>query len=219
MVYLLGFIYADGCIYCSARGHYLMITSVDKFIIERAKMWLQSGHTIQAAPSVWLNGKENFRLRIGNKEIYKDLINLGVYPSKSLTIRMPSIPSEFLKDFVRGNFDGDGCVYFHRPPGSQRNFAVGRLSAIFTSGSELFLEDLLEILRGVMSLKQEKIYRCTRAFQLRFGTTDSVEIFKFMYSDTPEELYFSRKYQIFEAYFELRSEYVDKEVQSILDCG
>ncbi len=217
MAYLLGFIYADGCIYRSVRGHYLVVTSVDKFILERTKEWMKSSHTIQSTPPTRLNGREQFRLRIGNKQIYEDIVRLGVYPSKSLTVRMPCIPDTFLKDFVRGNFDGDGCAYFERSHGKTQDLIIRRMSAIFTSGSELFLGDLLAVLKQKIDLKQENIYRSRRAFQLRFGTADSVEVFKFMYGNTPRELFFMRKFEVFERYFASRPTRIDKEVRSILD--
>src|ERR1700722_5093049 len=48
MAYLLGFIYADGCMYLSARGHYFALTSTDESIIER--------HS-----SLWPKGKDIFK--------------------------------------------------------------------------------------------------------------------------------------------------------------
>lgn len=40
-----------------------------------------------------------------------------------------------------------------------------------------------------------------------------------MYEDTPEELFFSRKFDIFRTYFSLRPSRIDKEVESILNYG
>jgi hypothetical protein len=47
-------------------------------------------------------------------EIVRDLQRLGVTPRKSLTLQFPSadqVPPEFLGSFVRGYFEGDGCIY------------------------------------------------------------------------------------------------------------
>jgi hypothetical protein len=54
--------------------------------------------------------KDRFILRIGNKNLYDSLVTLGLYPSKPLTIHTPSIPRKMVSHFVRGYFDGDGCV-------------------------------------------------------------------------------------------------------------
>lgn len=216
MAYALGFIYADGSIYPSARGKYIVVTSTDRFIIHRFKKWLCSEHTIVKMSFIEGNRKDRFALRIGNAELYNSLVQLGLYPNKSLTIGMPKIPDTFLKDFVRGYFDGDGCVHLYRSKGIIQKIILRKLTAIFTSGSKKFLKELLEALRKNIELKQTKIYKSSRCFQLRFATYDTVELFKFMYNDTEKELFFKRKFKIFEYYFKLRPVRVDGKVESIL---
>ena len=219
MAYLLGFIYADGSIYPSGRGSYLSVTSTDRHIIYKIKKWLSSGHTISRTPSIWPNGKLRFGIRIGNKDLYNSLIKLGLYPNKAKTIGMPAIPNKFLKDFVRGYFDGDGCVHLYRSKGIRQKTILRKLSVIFTSGSKKFLENLLRDLRKNMPLKQTKIYRSHRSFQLRLATRDSVEIFKFMYRNRNQDLFFVRKFKVFRRYFELRHQRVDNTVRNILQCS
>lgn len=219
MAYLLGFIYADGSIYTSVRGNYLAITSTDKHIIYKIKKWLSSGHTISKTPSTWPNGKLRFGIKIGNKDLYDSLIKLGLYPNKSKTIGMPVIPDKFLRDFVRGYFDGDGCVHLYRSGGIKQKTILRKLSVIFTSGSKKFLKNLLRNLRKNMPLKQTKIYRSHRSFQLRLATTDSVEIFKFMYGNRNRDLFFARKFKVFRKYFELRPQRVDNIIRNILQCS
>lgn len=215
MAYVLGFIYADGCIYTSVRGSYISVTSADECIIVNIKRWMESAHIITKTtfPD---NRKPKFALRIGNKVIYNDLLKLGISPSKSLTVRMPDVPAFVLKDFIRGYFDGDGCVNIYRSRGLTQEIILRQLKIIFTSGSQLFLEDLLRVLNERFSLRLVRIYPNSRAFQLRFSTRDSVTLFKFMYENTPEELFFSRKFETFAAYFSLRPQRVDKEVEIIL---
>ena len=217
MAYVLGFIYADGSIYRSARGNYLAITSVDKNIIYSIKRWMKSEHIVAITKPTWPNGKLRYVLRIGNKKLYNDLLRLGVYPSKSLTERMPRIPRKFIKDFVRGNFDGDGCVHLDKSKGKKQKIVLRALLTVFTSGSKEFLDDLLQILKREMMIKRTKIYDSHRSFQLRLGTADSVGLFKFMYDKVPKEFFFSRKYTIFKNYFRLRPQRIDKKVQSILE--
>lgn len=215
MAYVLGFIYADGCIYPSVRGSYLSVTSIDEPIIVNIKRWMESDHTI--TKTVFDdNRKPRFALKIGNKEIYADLLKLGVYPNKSLTVRMPDIPPVVLRDFLRGYFDGDGCVNLYRSKGITKEIILRQLKIIFTSGSRLFLEDLLRILKGRFLLRLAKVYSNGNAFQLRFSTHDSITLFKFMYEDTPNEMFFLRKFKTFQAYFSLRPQRIDKEVEIIL---
>lgn len=215
MAYVLGFIYADGCIYPSARGSYLCVTSIDESIILGIKRWMESDHTI--TKTIFDdNRKPRFALKIGNKAIYDNLLKLGVYPSKSLIIRMPDVPPFVLRHFLRGCFDGDGCINLYRSRGLKQEIILRKLTTIFTSGSRLFLEDLLYILKENLPLQQTRVYAGRRAFQLRFNTSESVQLFKFMYASVPTEFFFLRKFETFASYFALRPQRIDKEVEIIL---
>ncbi len=218
MAYVLGYWYADGSMYISARGKYIVVTSIDELTILKIKNWLSSKHTIRVNKSTWPNGKLRFTLRIGNAKLYDSLIHLGLHPNKSLTVRMPKVPNKFLKDFVRGYFDGDGCVNLYRSKGISQKVILRKLSVIFTSGSKKFLEDLLFELRGVLELRQTKIYNSHRSFQLRFATEDSMTLFGFMYDNIYPDLLLQRKYRIFTNYFKLRPQRIDKKVSSVLQC-
>lgn len=216
MAYVLGFIYADGSIHISARGRYTTITSTDKEIIYKIKRWLRSDHTVNILESVWPKGKLRFFIRIGNKNLYKSLEEKGLFPNKSLSVKIPRIPTNYFKDFVRGYFDGDGCVYLERSKGKKQDLILKKLTVIFTSGSEMFLKELLKKLKKILDLKQNKIYNSRRSFQLRFNTTDSICLFNFLYKSRRKELFFIRKFKIFVKYFKLRPQRINKDIKFIL---
>lgn len=54
--------------------------------------------------------KHSYRLRISNKIILNDINKLGIIPNKSKVLSFPSVPDEFLRDFIRGFLDGDGWI-------------------------------------------------------------------------------------------------------------
>ena len=83
MAYILGFIFADGCLVEYRNGyHGLDITSKDLNHLRLIKEKLNAEHKI---------GKKErgFRLQIRNRDIYNDLINLGLTPRKSKIISFP----------------------------------------------------------------------------------------------------------------------------------
>ena len=41
----------------------------------------------------------------------QESINLGGKEKKSLDCHFPKVPNEYLRDFIRGYFDGDGSVW------------------------------------------------------------------------------------------------------------
>jgi hypothetical protein len=62
----------------------------------------------------------------------KDLEAIGVTRDKTYTMTLPEIPEHLFSHFVRGYFDGDGCIYFNR----------GAVGCSFYSVSKVFLEEL-----------------------------------------------------------------------------
>ena len=219
MAYVLGYIYADGSLDDSPymRGKYIQITSTDEDSIQRIKNWLNSEHKITQRKSYFTGGKICFMLRIGSHKIYNDLFKLGLYPNKSLTISFPKIPQKYLGHFIRGYFDGDGCVHFAKGRGSKGQSIIKRVRVIFTSGSKVFLEGMNTILK-IAGIEEGKIYISKRSYQLTYNTKDSIKMFKLMYKNTSFNSFFMRKFKIFNNYFELHPKVIDKCIRKIIDC-
>ena len=225
MAYALGFLYADGAIInaISSRTQYIQFNNTDKELLEKIKTALNSEHPIRVLPphlTVHKNGTyksaESFILRIGSRRMFKDLTRLGVTPAKSKTITFPEVPLSCLHHFIRGYFDGDGCVYLQLAKGKTQKTIIKKLSVIFTSGSKIFLEGLSSNVRKIVNLKQEKVYDSHYAYQLRYPTSDSIKLFKFFYKDIRQNIYMERKFKIFLRYFLLRPLKIDKDIKNIL---
>lgn len=207
MAYTLGYIFADGHIIDSPymRGKYLNITSTDFESITRIKSWLESEHKIIETKSHFSGSKTCYVLRIGSHKICNKLFEFGVHPRKSLNVIFPNIPQKYFWHFIRGYFDGDGCVNLELRKGKTRNIIVGRLRVIFTSGSVMFLEKMNSYISENLKAGG-RIYKSKRSHQLIFNTSDSVQIFCMMYKDTTRNSFFMRKFGIFSKYFGLRPE-------------
>lgn len=217
MAYILGYIYADGSLEDASylRGKYLRISSVDRQLIEDAKKVLGSEHKLLVIKPAIAARKTRYLLRIGSHRIYEDLIGLGLYPNKSLTITLPFIPGEFLSHFTRGYFDGDGCAFLEKAVGIKQKLIFKKMRIVFTSGSYIFLERLAFTLRERLDLKIDKVYKGNKSFQLAYSTADSVKLFRFMYA-TAEGLFLKRKFKKFVDFFQLRNNWLDPEIKKIL---
>lgn len=78
MAYVLGLIFADGCLLEHKNGHHgLDITSKNKDLLLSIKSRMQSGHKIGQKTRGW-------HLQIRNAKIYKDLLALGLTPNYRL---------------------------------------------------------------------------------------------------------------------------------------
>ncbi|PIR82943.1 hypothetical protein COU19_03345 [Candidatus Kaiserbacteria bacterium CG10_big_fil_rev_8_21_14_0_10_56_12] len=195
MVYVLGYFAADGSMILNKRvARFIEFTSIDRDLLERVSHVVGSNHKIQIRKKRREAWNTQYRLQIGSKAWFEDLSRLGFTQGKSTSLMLPNIPKKHIPDFVRGYFDGDGCVYFNK----ELHFASRKkpraiLSTLFTSGSKPFLESLWkqlkdhDVLGGSLQKKQ-------RGFEPRFSHKDSVALHRMMYhTDQASELSLPRK--------------------------
>lgn len=130
--YWLGFLMADGCV---------SLTQSPKVQIKLHPQ--DEGHLIKWHESIGscaklstINNKYKQSAHYSNK-MCQDLIRHGCIPNKSLLLKFPNIPKELLNHFIRGYFDGDGCITFSNNR---------KISFV---GTKEFLEEL----RGVLNAK------------------------------------------------------------------
>jgi len=218
MAYTLGFLYADGSLEYSPsiRGKYLRVTSTDYQHIHSVRTILESKHTLVKARKKSQNHRDSWLLRIGNSVLYNSLTMLGLEPNKSLTMTFPDIPHTFLSSFIRGYFDGDGCVYVEKGTSKSGLLTPKRLRIIFTSGSREFLSELLANLCKIdSSFRNGKISTSlqNRAHRLVFPTSTSISLYIYMYKNTEQGLLLKPKFDKFNKYFDYRD--LIKEVEKI----
>ena len=84
-------------------------------------------------------------LRIFSTDMYNDLLNLGFSCDKSYTFKIPEIPNELMRHYIRGYFDGDGCFSIHR----NKNGSMKTFSCSFVSASGQAIDDFEQILHDV----------------------------------------------------------------------
>ena len=134
--YVLGFIYADGC--NTRSGLQIGIQEEDKEVLDFIKSELNISNDlryIKAANDTW---KPKWEINIKSIDFSKILTSVGCPPAKSLTLKFPDfIPDDIMPHFIRGYFDGDGCI-------SICNKGYFKIS--FVSASESFIDSLRDYL-------------------------------------------------------------------------
>ena len=202
MAYILGFFSADGYLTKNKRGaEFLCIEITDKKLLFKIRETLKSEHKISLRKSF---GKTAYRLQIGSIEMCEDLKLLGLKERKTKNLHMPKIPNEFVKDFVRGYFDGDGNVWVGQIHKDRKNRMLA-LRVVLTSCSKNFLaslKDILEqfdIIKGVLSTGKGNYYRLT------YSISSSLKLYDFMYNKLTSNLFLPRKKDVFERYIKMRS--------------
>jgi len=208
MAYVLGYFAADGCMYINHRGsHFIEFTSTDKELIEKVKILISSEHKIGSHKHENSNLLCSYRLQVGSKEMFNDLSELGFTPAKSKTVRLSKIPNEYFSHFVRGFFDGDGCVYFGNCYKNDRQRREFVLSTRFSSGSREFLQELWHYLKIYADIKGGSLVAKEKDdkinYDLQFSKNDSIQLFHFMYKGVTEIKFLERKYYKFQEAFKI----------------
>lgn len=200
MAYVLGFFAADGYMIKRKRSGacYVDFYSNDRDILEKIKTVTCGSQKINERKHP--NGKISYRLQFGGAAWYDNVAKLGFTQAKSKTMRLPDVPNKFVADFVRGYFDGDGCVSFGFYAHNRGKIKYPTITVRFTSGSRWFLMDL----RGKLEKFVQGGYIYTKTskdrssgFELVFSKRDSLALFNLMYHNTVADIYLERKYDIF----------------------
>lgn len=198
MAYVLGFFAADGTMIRNNRGaHFIEFHVTDKCILEDIRRLMGSNHKIgvRVRDPRWKTG---YRLQIGSKKMFDDLTLLGFTPKKSNTLRFPRIPIQHLGAYVRGYFDGDGCVYFRQHKVKGRKKLKWVFQVRFTSGSREYLESLHAVLQK-KKVAGGFVVKKQRGYELVFSHKDSLAIYGLMYNNAGTDfVYLPRKKAIFD---------------------
>lgn len=112
---ILGFIWADGCLHDSQNRLALRILINDKDRDYLEWIRTQFKATYRIYEGLQTGGKHSYvSLNISDPKPIQDIQRLGIFPRKSLHIGFPTVeqvPPEFIPAFVRGVFEGDGCIH------------------------------------------------------------------------------------------------------------
>ena len=179
MAYILGLWFADGCIY-GGKIFDITLHNKDKYILKQvAKELAYEGKLYDYVD------KQAARLNFSCVVIYRDIVALGGCENKSMVVKFPEVPEQFLPDFIRGYFDGDGSIM---------QLKNNRLNSAFTCGSKKFLDQLLAILKDKAGIEGGSYD--PSSYTLRFGKKDTIRLGEYMYKNNPE-LFLLRKKQKF----------------------
>ena len=187
--YFLGLIWADGHIKKFTENSYQFeIGLVDEDLIKSFAKELNTKYSLLNNKRI--NEKPIYRIRLNNKHFGERLSQLGYANKKIDRDYLPSIPKEYMLDFIRGYFDGDGTVYIKKTKNTKGTIGCRIISpcknVVIEIKNYLKIGKILEINRK--NLKT--------LYALQFYKDDSILFFKKIYTEgTKYKL--DRKYNIF----------------------
>jgi hypothetical protein len=191
--YYLGFLYADGSICKNDYRISIFLQDRDCNIIKSLHSDLKSQTNIQYREA-FNNRKAQYGVYFNSKDMYYDLINLGIKDNKSIKgVNFPSIDSYLIPHFIRGFFDGDGTVGLRQAMYKGRKNGINR-NMKFTCTCKSFIEKLSkEIYLGcgaLGSIKEISNYsktksRATNIYNLIYWrVSDLKSLYAYLYNNS-----------------------------------
>lgn len=180
--YWLGLLYADGDISESRTSIALSLKEEDLYHVEAFKSFLNASNKIYK--KVKDKKYVSYQLSFRSKKMREDLIKQGCFPKKSHILKMPTeeqVPSNLLSHFLRGYFDGDGCI-------TTSNNGTGVSVEIL--GCKSFLSDVIQL--DLFHRNKLYTFKHTEVNRISYSGQRAMAILNYLYTDATVYLY--RKY-------------------------
>ena len=192
--YWLGFIYADGYVsYNVEKRNYELGIELQIGDVNHLKKFNKS---INGNLEIKIKDRYDKRydktynhciIRIYDKQMVEDLKENGVIPNKSHIIKFPNLKKDLIIPFIRGFFDGDGCLQLNRQRECHRfDFACASIDFVNQLRSVLYNDYNI----NSYIIKDGNIYR----LNIR-GLTNAYLFGSLIYDNST--IYLDRKYNKF----------------------
>lgn len=205
--YWLGFIWADGSINktaprCSGPNRFTLAqVETEANHLQAFIEAIECNYTPVLTDRNRTPGKRVLVLHINSRPFCMALENLG-YGTKEHRTDIPPMSYELLHHFIRGYFDGDGCLSIYKQGSARRQ-------EWSLTGNEKLLVQIQNILNQETSVSKnvalKRYKRTTKAVGLRYGRrSDIPALYDYMYDGAT--VYMKSKHQKFEKFFQRERE-------------
>ena len=214
--YLLGFYTADGSVDEKRKTFRIMLQQKDSDIVYLAKDIISPDARLFTIEPKEMNtirekaiqGHGQIGVDITSSILVTDLVNLGIGYRKSWAdLHIPNIPENLIRHFIRGYFDGDGCITGYLCVEAGKKDRVRYVVQIDAKKQSLLSEikDYLEksgIKLNLIYLKRDDMYRISSS-----SKKELAKLHKLFYEDS---------YFMLERKFTKFNYYVNTEVSQLI---
>ena len=190
--YWLGYIYADGYITSNMKYFGMSLSTKDEYVLYNLKEDLSATYDIKrykVGNSGYKAGIEYSRLLICSPVLVDGLYKQGVVPKKTNILQPPNIEDKFVRHFIRGYFDGDGCITISNNISDVEILSTEAMLDFIQN--TLYENNIIDRKYPYSKRKQQQIVS-----RFRFSKTQSLlNFFHYIYDDSNRKL--ERKYNKF----------------------
>ncbi len=189
MAYILGILASDGTVKKDRNEIKLTLQRDDKELLEKIYKELEMTRPIKDYED--RKGHKNSSLVISSSIVKKDLVQYGIIPQKTFNLIFPKkLKQEFLIDYIRGFFDGDGCICLKND---------GHVVFSLYCACKDFLEDVVNFLYENYNIPKKNITCHGNIYRVEYAKKSTELIYKILY--TPNSIYMKRKKDKFDLIF------------------
>lgn len=218
--YWLGFLYADGYVrmkYGRSGELKLKLSIKDKEHLELFNECLNSTYPVKTEISkvrykdgkyignkdknidegkVFTSISENIKVIIYNNKIVNDLMSHGCVNKKTFLIRWPETREDLQRHFLRGFFDGDGCITMRLPKGKKYHVFTMNITSNYN-----FIIDIKNFLEENNIIITNKIMKQKNSFHLTIRDHQGlIKFYELIYENS--KIFLERKKKIFDIVYE-----------------
>lgn len=200
--YILGLLYADGCVSTKTNHVILCFSEIDIKLLESVRDILAPVNTIRSQIQK-ISAKDQCRLVVCNSKIKQDLIKHGCVPAKSLILKQPTtVPMDLMRHFIRGYFDGDGSISKTLKSRRQTPSWVVEIA-----GTQDIVSFIQQHLYEQLQVTKNKIGTIKNIFRVRYGSRKDIEsVYHYLYQDA--SIFLTRKYVKFQEFLNLKQDVI-----------
>lgn len=183
--YFLGLLLADGYINNSKGMVRLKLKGSDVDILEKFCDYLGMSYDSIKSEIHSETGNTQRYVGIHSKDIVSRLESYNIFQAKSCREKpYYNIKKELLSHYLRGYFDGDGCIY-------------SSMNSISVCGSKEILKFFCDVFKDELGIIKEEssFINYDNMFKIIFSGNNMMKILDYLYADS--NIYLKRKYNLF----------------------
>lgn len=105
--YFLGLLFADGSVHSKYNSITLKLKIEDQELVSTLSKLISD-------KDISYRDLKNITLKVSSFHMKQSLMHLGCVPNKTFVLKFPDIDPKQYSHFIRGYFDGDGCINRYR---------------------------------------------------------------------------------------------------------
>jgi len=196
--YIIGFLYADGNNYVPKNTISMSLQECDRNTLEWIREEINSKKPldfIDYSKKNYYNHnyKNQYRLTMFSSHMSQKLNSLGMLQNKSINLKFPNwLSEELLSHFIRGYFDGNGCISSYTTKSEKEQISVSITSTNdFCIGMKSAIQNALFNMGGCIS--DASNHNGITKVLIFTGKKQCKKLLDWLYCDA--SCYLNRKYQ------------------------